>query len=117
MGPGPDTRRSHIDLARIDFGIGDEFGERFCGNGWMHSHDIGKANDSGDRHDVAEKYKTELVIKRRVEGSRRVDEQERAALWLRAYTRFLPNRATATGSVSTTNCWPSRSESHGPMSR
>src|SRR5215831_5495871 len=87
MSPRPDAGRSYIDLARVSFGIGDEFGKGLGRNRWIEHHDVGNAIDGSDRRDVAEKNEIELVVKRRVDLGGRVDQQERITVRGRADDR------------------------------
>jgi hypothetical protein len=54
------------------FGVGDEFGDRFGRNRWMHHHDVGHDHNAGDRRDVVDEIEAKVVVKRRVNGVRRV---------------------------------------------
>src|SRR5262245_50353676 len=45
----PDAGRSHVDLARVGLGIGDELGNRLRRNRWIHVHDEGDTGNA--RHD------------------------------------------------------------------
>jgi hypothetical protein len=48
MGRGPAAGRSHVDLARIGIGVGDELRDRVGWNGWIDHHDIRGAANARD---------------------------------------------------------------------
>src|SRR5262249_61635534 len=80
MGRSSYAARRHIDLARIDLGVGDEFRDRLGRDCWIYRHDQWGASDAGDRRDVADKIEIELVIERRVDRARRADYEQRVAV-------------------------------------
>ena len=53
----------HVDLARIGFGIGDEFGNRLSWNRWIDHHHERGADDACNRCDVADEVEVELIVK------------------------------------------------------
>src|SRR5262249_26146064 len=55
------SSRCHVDLARIGFGVSNEFGDILCRDGWIDHHDKGSAGDAHYRRDVADKIKAEVV--------------------------------------------------------
>jgi hypothetical protein len=80
--------RGDVDLARIGFGIGDEFRDgssRHCG---MDDHDLGHAHNTGHRRDVANEIEVELFVQRCVDRSRRGDRKERVAIRSSSYDIF-----------------------------
>ena len=117
MGRGPVAGRRHVDLARIGLGVGDELGNGLGRNRWIHHHDIGRADDAGDRRDVADEIEIELVVERRVDRVRRTDQQQRIAVGGARTTASVPILLPAPGRFSMMNCWPSRSDSHCPIRR
>src|SRR5215472_19337719 len=52
-------------------------GTVLAGNRRIDLHDLGHAEDAGDRRDVAKKHEAELVVERRVDRVSRDDQQER----------------------------------------
>jgi NAD dependent epimerase/dehydratase family enzyme len=58
MGWDSDATRTHVELSRIGFGIGNEFGNGLNWNSWMHHHDTGHTHDARDRRNIAEKNET-----------------------------------------------------------
>ena len=67
----PDSRRSHI---------GNELGNCLGLNGRIDRHDPCLACNANDWSDVADKIKSELVVKRGIERGRAVHEEERIAV-------------------------------------
>ena len=55
-----DAGRSHVDLARIGFGMGDELGDRLGGNRWMDLYYVRLAANPRDRRDVTEEIEASL---------------------------------------------------------
>ena len=49
---------------------------------------FGYANDAGDRRDVAEKDEIEIVVKRRTDRVRRIDQEKRVAIRLGPHDRL-----------------------------
>src|SRR5262249_40589836 len=67
----------HVELARIGFRVGDEFGNGLGRHRRVHHDHVGKADETRDRRDVAHEIVVELFIKRRVNRVRRSDKEER----------------------------------------
>ena len=64
----PASRRAHIDLSRIGFGVRDEFGHGLWRERRIHHHGSWPAAVEGrDRRDVGDEIKAELFIKGRVD--------------------------------------------------
>src|SRR5216683_8154285 len=80
MGHGPAAGRSHVDLARVRFGVTDELWDRLGWNGWIDHHDIWGAANARDRRNVADEIEIELLVERRVHRVRQSDKQERIAV-------------------------------------
>src|SRR6516165_10100025 len=70
MAPAPNPGRPHVDLARIGFGIGDEFGNRLSWNRWIDHHHERPADDACDRCDVTDEVEVELLVEGRVDRTR-----------------------------------------------
>src|SRR5215472_2968274 len=85
---GSDTGRGEIDLAGIGLGIGDELGNCFGWNRWMHRYDVSLPVNACDRRDVADEIETELVIERGVDGVPTADYEQRVAVSGRAHDRL-----------------------------
>src|SRR6516225_11821392 len=66
MVSGTDAARRHVDLAGIDFGIGDEFGDRLDWHRGIHLYDKRVASNACNRRDVADKIELEIFVERRV---------------------------------------------------
>src|SRR5215470_7304102 len=88
MGGSSDTARRHGDLARIGLGIGDELGNCFGRNRWMHRYDVRLPVNACDRRDVADEIETELVIERGVDGVPTADYEQRVAVRRCAHDRL-----------------------------
>src|SRR5215510_8003219 len=88
MGGSSDTARRHGDLARIGLGIGDELGNCFGWNRWMHRYDVRLPVNACDRRDVADEIETELVIERGVDRVPTADYEQRVAVRRCAHDRL-----------------------------
>jgi hypothetical protein len=73
---------------RIGFHVADELRDGLRRKRRVHLHDKGKADDTRDRRDVADKVEIELVVERGVDRIRRRDEQQRIAVRRRTYDGF-----------------------------
>src|SRR5258707_418462 len=62
MNPASGTRRGHVELAGIGFGIGDEFGNRPGRKGGRHLHYKRREGKARDRRNVADKVKLKIVV-------------------------------------------------------
>src|SRR5258708_2411812 len=80
MRPGAVAGRRHIELARIRLGIGDEFGDRLRRKRWMHLHAVILVADARNRRDVTDEIVFELLVERRVDRVRYVDQKQRIAI-------------------------------------
>src|SRR5262245_66333065 len=83
----------------------------------MHDYDEGVADDARDRRDIADEIEVELLIKRRIDGVVRCGKEEGIAIWGSADDRLGAEIGAAPGLFSTMNGWPSRSDSHWPITR
>ena len=82
------SRPSHVDLARIGFGISDELRNRFGRNRWIDHHDSGARGNARDRRDVADEIEIEFVVERRVDRVRRTGQEKRITVRWRIHGRF-----------------------------
>src|SRR5258708_5915914 len=80
MRPGAVAGRRHIELAGIRLGIGDEFGDRLRRKRWMHLHAVMLVADARNRRDVTDEIVFELLVERRVDRVRYVDQKQRIAI-------------------------------------
>src|SRR5271156_99397 len=99
MGRSPVAGRSHVEFTGICLGEGDELRNRVGRNRWVHFHDLGYADDTGDRRDVVNEIEIELAIKRRVDRVPRADQEQRIAIRGRAYYRLGADIAAGTWPV------------------
>src|SRR5262249_39285174 len=83
-----DAPRCKVNLARIGFGIGDEFRNGVGRNSWMHYHHVGHKNNAGGRRDLTDEIVVERIVKRRVDGVCRRDEEQRVSVWDCLHDRF-----------------------------
>jgi len=72
--------RSHVDLAGIGLGVGNEIRNAFGWKRWIRQHQIGHAHNARDRGDVANKTEIELVGKGGVDCVSRTGEKERITI-------------------------------------
>src|SRR5262245_57426282 len=80
MRHGPATGRSHVDLAGIGLGVGDELRDRL---GWTRSiehHDIKGAANARHWRYRAKEIEIELFVERLVHRVRQGDKQERVSV-------------------------------------
>jgi hypothetical protein len=89
------ARRRHIELARIGFGIGNEFRDRLGRNRRIDDHDERLATDAGDRRNIAHEVVIELWVERGIDGVGRTDKQECVAVGGRIHDHL--GRDVATG--------------------
>ena len=89
--------RRHVELAGIGLGVGDQLGDRLDRKRRMDIHHVGKADDAGDRDDVAQKVETELVVERGVDGIGRRHQQQRVAVRRGAHDRLGGDIGAAAG--------------------
>src|SRR5215831_9662354 len=80
-----DAARRHVELARIRFGVSDELRNRCGRNRWVHHHDVGPDNNTGDRRDVTDEIEIQLVVERSVDRLCRTDREQRVAVGGRAH--------------------------------
>src|SRR5262252_1271301 len=105
MGGSSDTARRHGDLARIGLGIGDELGNCFGRNRWMHRYDVRLPVNACDRRDVADEIETELVIECGVDGVPTADYEQRVAVRRCAHDRLGANIAARAWSILDDERW------------
>ena len=92
-------------------------GTDLAGTDGVHHHDEAASDDARDRRDVADEIEVEFVVERRVGRVGAPDHEQRVSVCGRAHDRLGTDVGTATGLLSITNCWPSRSDNHWPMTR
>src|SRR6516225_8898107 len=80
MVSGTDAARPHVDLAGIDFGIGDELGNRVDRHRRIHLYGEGVTRNAGNRRDVADEIEIELVVERCVTRIWKTSQQKRIAV-------------------------------------
>ena len=73
---GPVAGRAVVDLARICFRVGDEFGNRLRRKRRTYRHDVGKSNDAGNRREVADEIEAEFFVERRIDRVHRAAQQQ-----------------------------------------
>src|SRR5215470_8914104 len=99
MGWGSVTGRRHVDLARIGIRIGDELGNCFGRNRWMHHDDVRLPADACDWRDVADEIETKLVIERGIDGVPTAHQEERITVRGRTHGALGSNIAGRTRPV------------------
>ena len=80
--------RGEVELAGIGFGVGDEFRNGRDRNRQIHLEHERHARGAADRHEVAEKIDTELVVERVVDRMRRNRLEQCVAVRRRFRGRF-----------------------------
>jgi hypothetical protein len=88
MAYAPRSSRGHVDLARISFGVSNEFRDCLGRHGWIDHHDKGGAGNARDRRDVADEIIIEIAIERSVGRIIRTGEKERIAVRGRLHDRL-----------------------------
>src|SRR6516165_12486698 len=83
-----DAGRPHVDVGGIDFGIGDEFGDRLDRYRGIHLQEKGLAMNARDRGDVADQIEPELVVERGVDRVHRSGHKERISVRGRVHDRL-----------------------------
>src|SRR5262249_62419737 len=79
-GHGPAAGRSHVDLAGIGLGVGDELRDRLGWNGWIDNHDIRGAANARDRRYFADEIEIELLSRLSRSTARQAGAYSRQAL-------------------------------------
>ena len=74
--------RSHVHLAGIGLAVIDELRHRFRGEFRIDLHDVRRSRDAGDRRDILNEMKAEILVKTRVDPVCRVDEEQRVPVGL-----------------------------------
>ena len=93
------ARRGHVHLAGIGLGVGDELRNGFCRNVRAHRHDVRRARDASDGHDIANEVEVQLGIKRGVDRIRRIDQQNGVAVGRGVHDRFGADVVSGSGLV------------------
>jgi hypothetical protein len=75
-GPG----RTHVDLARIGFRVGDELRHRFRRYRWVDRHHQRRSADPGDWHNVAQEIEAEIVVECGIGRVVRAGQKQRVAI-------------------------------------
>ena len=88
MGHTAVAGRCHVYLARICFGISDEFRNGFSRDRWIDHHNFGHAQNACYWRDIADEIKIEVVVERRVDCGRRGDQEERITVCGRVHDEF-----------------------------
>ena len=83
-----DAARSHVDLAGIGLGIGDEFRNGFRREVRQHFHDQSDAIGDRDRRDVVHEVERQIGKHRLIDGVLRIDQEQRVAIGRRMHGRF-----------------------------
>jgi hypothetical protein len=91
--------RRHADLARVRFGIGDEFRDRLGRQRGSHLHHQGQATDHRDRNDIADEIEAEGLVQRRIGRHRLGYQEQRVAVRRRAHDRLDADIGARTGPV------------------
>src|ERR1700730_11460981 len=77
---GSNTTRTHIDPARVGFGVVDEFGHRARWKRRVHLHEVGKPDQAGNRRKVPDEIETWMFVERHVDGIDGAGEEKRVAV-------------------------------------
>src|SRR4051812_38873617 len=99
MGGASDAARSHVELARMCLGMGDELRNGLGRNRWIHQHDKGLTRDPRDWRNVADEVEVELLVERGIDRVCRSDREKRISIGCRAHDRLGGDITSATRSV------------------
>src|SRR5262249_40387555 len=99
MGRGSIATRTHIDLARVGFGVGDELKRRVSRDRWIHQQDIRRAHDARNWRDVLQEIEGELLEKCGINRVTGTPQEERVAVCRRAHDRLGAYVAASTWAV------------------
>src|SRR5262245_15431519 len=99
MGWATVAARAHADLADLGLGIGDELGNGRNWKRWVHLHDMGHADDAGNRCDVTDKIVVEFFKQRRVDRGGSANHEECVAVSGCAHDRLNADIAAAARAV------------------
>ena len=80
--------RAHVSLARIGFGIGDQFGDAARGKLRVHHHHPRGSGNACDRDDVANEIEAEVFVERHIDDIGGNNQQEGVAVGWRAHDHF-----------------------------
>src|SRR5262245_63257730 len=99
MGQRANATRPETDLSGVGLRIGQELGNCFGGDRWIHSHNLRLAADGSDGRDVANKIVIELVVERGAGCVRCTDKEKRIAVRGCFHSGLSADGASGTGSV------------------
>ncbi len=94
-----DAGRCDIDLARIGFRIGDEFGKCAGRERRIDQKHHRQPDQSGDRGDIAKKIEIEFFVERCIDGVGRDHRQQRVAVRRRAHHGLRGDIAAGAGAA------------------
>src|SRR5262249_19742246 len=80
MVSGTDAARRHVDFAGMDFGIGDELGDRLDRHRGIYLYGEGVTRNACNRRDVADEIEIELVVEPCVTRIWKTSQQKRIAV-------------------------------------
>ena len=72
--------RRHVDLARVGFDVVDELLDGLRRHVVVDHHHVRHAHEAADRRDVADEVERQLLVERRVDAVRRIDQQHGVAV-------------------------------------
>ena len=75
-----DAGRRHVDLARIGFGVGNEFRDRLRRHPRIDHHHRRNGDDARDGFDVLDEIELERLVERRIDGVGLRDPEQRVAV-------------------------------------
>jgi hypothetical protein len=91
--------RSHVQLAGIGFGVGDELGDIVGRNGRVDVQHVRHARDAGDRREITLQIELEVIKERRVDRVDGSHEKQRVTVGRRARDRFTGEIAGCAGPI------------------
>jgi hypothetical protein len=96
---GAGAERRYVELAWVRFGIRNEFGNGLDWERRMNLQDKGGADDSHDRHYVADEIVIEIIVQRHIDGVGQRDHEERVAVGRSTHDRFRSHMSASARSV------------------
>ena len=103
---GADAARTHVDLAGIGLGVGDEFGNISRRHRRMNLHHHRRAHQDHHRNHVGAEVVAEIVVKRGVDRVDRVRHEQGVTVGRRTHGNLGTDVVSTAGTILDKKCLP-----------